>query len=886
IISWNVGAQRLIGFSRDEAIGQLAEIFIPPSDREFARVNMIADLTTMSEDPAATRRLEVQLLTSDGRVIDVSMVASAIRDRDGRLQGLSAIFRDISERKRAEREHALLAAIVESSDDAIVSLSLDMLITTWNRGAEKLFGFSAKEAIGRPIGIYIPPEVRQWEEQFLKELRTRLDRVNSFEVPCLRKDGSRVDTWTVCFGIRDKAGNLVGISAIHRDMTARKRSEHEQALLAASVKASADAIISLSLDGKITSWNPAAEKVYGFTAQEAIGQGVELFVPPDEVAQSQAGSRSVVETGEAVTFEQTARRRDGKSFTSLVNIFPILDSSGQTTGVAGIGRDITALKNTQRELVEAREAAMAASQAKSEFLSSMSHEIRTPMTAILGMAELLLESEMSPEQRRYLEILNNNGRALLDLINSILDLAKVESGRLSLEHTDFDLREVLEKTVETLATRAHNKGLELMTCVGADVPAGVVGDPLRLRQVLTNLVGNSIKFTDRGGEVLVRVDMDGAEGETVKLRFSVRDTGIGISPEQMQRLFSAFTQGDSSTARRYGGSGLGLTIVKRLVGLMQGEVSVDSQLGQGSTFSFTAQFDRSEKVDAAAPSRMARLDGCSILVADSNRTSRQVLRELLERQGATVIEAASAGDAIEQMNTSRPALTIVDDRLPETNQKGLAELIASAAKASRPVLAMIRCDDLAAGAARVRKFGITNYLVKPVKTSELGASVASALRPSANDSRPKVVPGSANSAAPVVKRALRILYADDSPDSRALVRAFLKRTPYRIDEVENGREAISAFSAGNYDAVLMDIQMPEVDGYAATRAIRQWEFDHQRPRTPVIALTASAFPDAVRSVLEAGCDMHVAKPVSKLVLLQAIYDAVQHEAPDSAAHAA
>ena len=879
IISWNAGAQRLFGYTAEQAIGRSADMFIPPESREITRKNMIEDFAIMRGNPAAVRRLEVPALLGNGRVVELSMVASGIRNSAGQLIGISSIYRDVSKRKRAEREQALLAAIVESSDDAIVSLSLDLRITSWNRGAEKLFGFSAKEAIGQIASFYIPPELRDWGQKFLLELQTRLDRVNSFEVPCLRKDGDRIDTWTVCFGIRDAAGKLLGMSAIHRDITKRKRAECEQAFMAAIVNASDDAIIGFSKDIVITSWNPAAERAYGYSAKEAIGRGFDLFVAPDQLGPALEADRQLLETGNPVMFEQPYQRKDGGSFTALVNIFAIRDHEGNIVGGAGIGRNITELKRTQRELVEAREAALAASQAKSEFLSSMSHEIRTPMTAILGMAELLAEGDINAEQQRYLEVLNSNGHALLELINSILDLAKVESGRLSLELTDFDLREIVEKSVETLATRAHSKGLELIIDIAPDVPISLVGDPLRLRQVLINLVGNAIKFTEKG-EVLVKVTRDSAAEAPLRLKFSVCDTGIGIPAAQIPRLFSPFTQADSSTARKFGGSGLGLAIVKRLVGLMEGEVGVESEPGKGSVFSFTARFEARPQAQTLAS--LPRLEGVSAVVADANPTTRSVLREIFEARGAIVKEASSCAGAVDEIRECASSLAgafaIVDDHLPEADHCGIAQVIAAANETSRTVIVMIRSDNLAADTARLRSLGLANYLTKPVKLADLSGCITSALDNSSNGkSNPDPAPQASKAAAslPIVNRALRILFADDSADNRALVRAYLKRTPYHLDEVENGARAIDAFVAGNYDVILMDIQMPEVDGYEATRAIREWEQCHQRPRTPVIALTASAFPETVRLVRAAGCDMHVAKPVKKAVLLQAIHDAVR-----------
>jgi PAS domain S-box-containing protein len=783
-----------------------------------------------------------------------------------------------AELRRAGRDLALLAAIVNSSSDAIIGFSKDLRITSWNPAAERLYGYSAREAIGRGFDLFkSADQLPQTLAAYGHILETGVPM--TFEQVSARKDGSVFTSLVNVFPIRDLDGNIIGGAGIGRDITERKRADREAASLAAIVNASHDAIINVSSESKIISWNPAAETVYGYTAAEAIGKGIEIFVPPDELQETIERTRRVVETGEPASWEQHTRRRDGTPFVSAVNIFPIRDGDGAVTGVAGIGRDITALKETERELVAAREAALAASQAKSEFLSSMSHEIRTPMTAILGMAELLSEGELSTEQRRYIEILGNNGHELLDLINSILDLAKIESGRLTLEHVGFDLTEVVEKSAQTLAIRAHAKGLELIVSIAPDVPTAMLGDPLRVRQVLINLIGNAIKFTEKG-EVLVSVERVSTPGEPVRLKFSVRDTGIGIAKDKLPALFAAFSQADSSTARKYGGSGLGLAIVKRLASLMEGEVTLESELGKGSVFSFTSPFE--VQTDAPAAVRWPDLAQVPVLIIEDNQSGRAVLRQMLSGHCASVTEAASyeAGLAAigQAVSAGRPPrLVLLDDRIASSDAHALEQLILEASSRGASIIATIHCDNLAADILRLKSLKLETYLVKPIGTGDLAKAVRDVIGEGQPDHRRAA---SDVAPLPIVDRPLKILFADDSIDNRILIRAFLKKTPYHLDEVENGRQAIDGFiAAGDYDLVLMDIQMPQVDGYAATRAIRDWEREHNHARTPIIALTASVFNEAVRLTRAAGCDAHVGKPISKATLLRAIYDAVQAAPP-------
>jgi PAS domain S-box-containing protein len=786
-----------------------------------------------------------------------------------------------------ERENALFAAIVESSDDAITTVAPDLRVTYWNRSAERLLGYTAAETIGQPFMQHIAPENRAQAMAIIERLMAHPEDVVRFEGPIPRKDGTTVEVSTVCVAIRDRQGKVIAISAIQRDLTERRLAQRETAVLAAIVNASQDAIMNVSADAKILFWNRAAEKAYGHTAAEAIGKGIELFIPAAELQESIAITKHVVETGQPASWEQTAIKPDGSSFITAVSIFALPDASGRNTSVGGIGRDITELKENERQLVFAREAALAASQAKSEFLSSMSHEIRTPMTAILGMAELLAEGELNAEQRRYIEILCNNGNALLDLINSILDLAKVESGRLTLEHVGFDLGEVVEKAAQTLAFRAHAKRLELIVSIASDVPLALLGDPLRLRQVLINLIGNAIKFTERG-EVVVSVERDSEPGETLRLKFGVRDTGIGIGQDKLPALFDDFAQADSSTARRYGGSGLGLAIVKRLAALMRGKVALESTPGKGSIFSFISPFETQPDLPAAA--RWPALENVAMLIVDNNQTGRAVLARMLGERGARMTEVASyeaGSSAIGQAVSagSPPRIVLLDDRIASEDSSELRRLIAAASQCGASVVAMIHCDNLAADVSRLRSLKIETYLVKPISVSELIKALGQALegdaveQPSDNRNRNRSAAVDARQPS-IVDRPLKILFADDSSDNRTLIRAFLKKTHYHLDEVENGRQAIDRFiAAADYDLVLMDIQMPEVDGFAATRAIRKWEQDNDRKRTPIVALTASVFGEAVRLTQAAGCDAHVAKPISRATLLRAIYDAVAGASP-------
>jgi CheY-like chemotaxis protein len=509
------------------------------------------------------------------------------------------------------------------------------------------------------------------------------------------------------------------------------------------------------------------------------------------------------------------------------------------------------------------------------------------------MADLLMETPLGDEQRRYLSTVISNGRALLALINSILDLAKVESGRINLEAVEFDLKDSVEKVLETLAIRAHEKRLELMVRFAPEIPEVVLGDPLRLSQILINLVGNAIKFTQHG-QVLVSVERDTGAAVAGALKFTVTDTGIGIPADQRHLLFHAFSQADSSTSRKYGGSGLGLAIVSRLVALMHGTVEVASEPGKGCVFSSTAQFGHAGNGAAKPAPREDALGGLRILLVDANDDSRSILCELLTAQGAQVTQEVSAAGALAQLQgdsarESRFQVVLLDGTMPARSAFEVAECLMGGGPGRPRLVMMLATNDLTGEVATLRALGVDNYIVKPVRRAELFAAVARARAPLRVEPRrdkfgpPAIAPPPAPSA--FLDRPLKILMADDSNDNRALIRAYLKKTPYHLEEAEDGQEAIDKFVAGKFDLVLMDIQMPVVDGYEATSTIRIWEVANGRHRTPIVALTASALEEAVHRTKAAGCDAHVTKPVKKSTLLDAIRDAVEMSASDDDAAA-
>ncbi|HLX37426.1 MAG TPA: ATP-binding protein, partial [Candidatus Binataceae bacterium] len=462
-----------------------------------------------------------------------------------------------------------------------------------------------------------------------------------------------------------------------------------------------------------------------------------------------------------------------------------------------MNQTIAKLKQSREELIVTGQAALAASKAKSEFLSSMSHEIRTPMNAILGMADLLSETELNPEQHRFLDVIRDNGGSLLELINSILDLARIESGRLQVEQAEFDLSDLVDKTLASFAVRAHSKGLELAARIAPGVPQHLVGDRFRLRQILVNLVGNALKFTEVG-EVVVLIENDPEASQLGHLKFTVKDTGVGIPADKLQAIFNDFTQVDSSTTRKYGGTGLGLSIVKRLVGLMDGHIWVESEVGKGSTFIFTVGFGLASKTITAKANLIPDLKGLRMLIVDDNATNREIAREMVVSIGAIVEEAESGEQALsamrEAVNQARPfKMILLDMRMPEMDGLEVAARVRKELKDQAPLILMLSSDDLAPQLSRMRTAGLDAYLVKPITRRELFDAIAKVLAQSRAAAEAAVARGKTDSAPQATASevpAARILVAEDSPDNRLLISAYLKNTSCTVDFAENGRIAV------------------------------------------------------------------------------------------------
>jgi two-component system sensor histidine kinase/response regulator len=648
-----------------------------------------------------------------------------------------------------------------------------------------------------------------------------------------------------------------------------KRTEEELATL---FRTSRDMLCIADFEGYLLRVNPAWARTLGYTEEELTSTPYMDFVHPDDRDSTGATAESVSGGTSALLFENRYRHKDGSYRWLSWNSTPV-EKDGLIYCTV---RDVTEQKRVAAELKHAREAADSANLAKSDFLANMSHEIRTPMNAVIGMTELLQDTPLSSDQREYVHTLQDAAESLLAVISDILDFSKIEAGMLELSPVTFDLREALENTLRTLGVRAHEKGLELVCEVGAEVPETLVGDAPRLRQVVLNLVGNAIKFTDHG-EVLLQVETtETVRGETT-LRFEVADTGIGIPSDKQDLIFEAFAQADGSTTREYGGTGLGLAIAARLVRMMGGSVSVDSQPGRGSRFVFTARF-------GVAPPDATRsrtvtpesLRGLRVLVVDDNATNRRILTEMLTRWDM-VPKAVSGGQAaLEELEkaagTGAPyPLVLLDGNMPGMDGFAVAEQIKERDQVAGASIMMLTSSARPGDRARCLELGVASYVSKPIKRSDLFDTITDVLasRPGKRIHRPRpaVVPTTEG------QRRLRVLVAEDNAVNQQVAMGFLDRAGHAAAVVSNGREVLATLAQHDFDLILMDLQMPELDGFETTAVIRGEERS-TGAHIPIVALTAHVVKGDAERCIAAGMDGYVPKPLRARELFAAIESAL------------
>ncbi len=640
-----------------------------------------------------------------------------------------------------------------------------------------------------------------------------------------------------------------------------------------------DAIITINEKGIVQTFNPAAERIFGYSANEMIGKNIKLIVPKPHSDLHDGYIRRYLETGEyriiGKTRELFGIRKDNISFPIEISVSEM--KLGNEISFIGIIRDISQRKLIESELIRAREDAEKANRAKSDFLAVMSHEIRTPMNGILGMTQLALDTELTQEQRDHMNLVLYAAESLLSIINDILDFSKIEAGKLDLDFSDFHLRDRLEEIIQSLAVRAGQKKLELILSVSEDVPEIVTGDIGRLRQILINLIGNAIKFTETG-EVVVNVGVISVIDDQVELQFDINDTGIGIPTEKTKVIFNPFTQVDSSTTRKYGGTGLGLAITTQLVDLMQGKIWVESRLGEGSQFHFTCKMGtRPHESSPSLNEYLNAIKQVRILVVDDNDTNRMILEKMLTKWGMIPQAVNSAKGALEILNSSihddqQFKMALIDVMMPEMDGFELTDIIRSNDQWSDLKIAIMSSANPSGSCERCQELRVQAYLRKPLISNDLLHSIAMALKPRELSVVKTASPVSVESLVPV--KALKILLAEDNLVNQKLATLILQKQGHSVVIAGNGLEAFEKIGSDDFDLVLMDVQMPEMDGLEATRLIRRME-DTRLRNIPIIAMTAHAVKGDEEMCLEAGMDAYVSKPISRSQLFQTMQNVME-----------
>ena len=835
VTSWNPGAERLFQYTAEEAIGAHLDDLVAttPELREEA-AQYSAERIGGQQFRAITRRTR-----KDGSLVDVELLAAPVLIGGERV-GHSVIYHDITE---VQQQRRWLESVLNLSPTAIITTDDEMHVTTWNPEAERLFGYTAEEAIGTAIDDLVVTTPEQREESDRLDAQAAGGHGVRVITRRTRKDGSLVDVELVTAPVR-VGGERVGHSVIYHDVgpIQRQRRYYE-----ALVQRSPSAIVLMDPGGIVTSWNPAAERLFDYAAEEAIGRHIDdLIAAHDEIRAEGAAYTDRGMSGELVHAITKRMRKDG----TLVDVemfgAPVI-VAGEPVGLYGLFHDI-------RDLQQARRDAEAATEAKSAFLATMSHEIRTPLNAVIGMTGLLLDTELTPEQRNFAEVARSSGDALLAVINDILDFSKIEAGRLDLDRAPFDLRECIESALELVAAGALKKGLDLAYDLDPAAPGALFGDVTRLRQILINLLNNAVKFTERG-EVVITAGAERIDAsDRYRIHFAVRDTGIGIPEDRMDRLFESFSQVDRSTTRRYGGTGLGLAISRRLTELMGGDLWAESRVGVGSTFHVTIVAQSAPAtVRPFERSEATHLTGKRVLIVDDNETNRDILARQAESWGMLASGTGHPAEALEWIGRGDPFdVAVLDMQMPDMDGLTLASHIRQQRDAQALPLVMLT----SLGRTEDTEVEFAAYLTKPVKPSQLYESLTGILG-GVETVATSTVPVSEDGLAQ--RLHLRILVVEDNPVNQQLMLLLLEKLGYRADVAANGVEALEALERQPYDAVLMDVEMPEMDGLEATRRIHGRWPPERRPH--IVAVTANALPGERELCIQAGMDDYIAKPI-------------------------
>jgi PAS domain S-box-containing protein len=811
---------------------------------------------------------------------------SPIKNDDGEITHFVAVKEDITERKKTREalrkseerfrgyfEHSQIGMTVTSPDKGWIEV---------NDQLQQMLGYSLDELRQMTWAeLTHPDDLAADLKNFDRMMAGEIDDY-AMDKRFIRKDGKIVYANLTVSCVRDENGDVQNILASMMDITERKRAEEEiknsQQRLAQIIDFLPDPTWVVDNEGTVVRWNKALEKMVNIKAEDMVGKGSYEYALPFYGERRPVLIDLVRNWQPEYEKKYLTVKKDGKNLISesyhehlgdsgiylSATAGLLYDTAGKIAGAIESLRDITESKHMEEELIEAKQAADEANKAKGDFLANMSHEIRTPMNAVIGMAHLALKTDLSPKQRDYLKKIQTSANALLGIINDILDFSKIEAGKMDIENVDFNLEDVMDNLANLVTVKAQEKeDLEVLFNTSWEVPHFLVGDPLRLGQVLINLANNAVKFTDTG-EIVVSSELLKRNEDRVTLKFSVRDTGIGLTEEQAGKLFQSFSQADASTTRKYGGTGLGLAISKKLVNMMGGEIWVESEYGQGTTFSFTADFglgkERAKERFMASPD----LRGIKALVVDDNVTSREILKDMLESFTFKVTVAASGLEGISELESvpqDQPfELVVMDWKMPEMDGIEAAERIKNHPGLSKiPAIILVTAYGREALMQRVERVGLDGFLLKPISPSVLFDATMQAFGKGIPEESKVRRKGAKEAEALKQIQGARVLLVEDNEINQQVAREILEGAGLNVSLADNGQEAIAAIEKHPYDAVLMDVQMPVMDGYTATRKIRNLKSEIRN--LPIIAMTAHAMAGDADKSIAAGMSGHVTKPI-------------------------
>jgi PAS domain S-box-containing protein len=862
IETFNQAAQRIFGYSADEVIGRNIIMLMPESYRSAHQQHLKSYISTGQSKVMGHGRT-IEGLRKNGTSFPLRLAVSD-SEMDGR-QIFTGMLQDLTEQKIKETKLRNLTRVVEQSPASIIITDVDGIIEYANPAFSRVSGYSPQEAIGRKSSLLKSGRTSLATYQ---KLWTTIKAGDEFkgEVINRKKGGEHFWQAISISPIRNETAEIVNFLGIQEDISKRKQAEAELLRFRTALDVTADAIYLIDREqGKFIDSNRAAWQRLGYNCDELLEMGPQDI---DIHYQRIDDKRLKTDDYEGVVIQSEHQRKDGSCFPVDVHLHAIADSDDSDLLVAVV-HDVSEQKRVQNELKQAKESAENANQAKSEFLATMSHEIRTPMNAIIGMNYLALQTQLTAKQYNYISKAHDSAEQLLGIINDILDFSKIEAGEMSMESIDFNLLKVLDKLAHLLAIRAEEKGLEFIYDLAPDLPLNLIGDPMRLSQVLLNLGNNAIKFTAQG-EVTIEIKKISAQNQQVHLAFAVKDTGIGIDAKQQQYLFKAFTQADNSISRNYGGTGLGLVISKRLIELMGGSIQIISELNKGSVFSFDANFGyhhSEQQTSLKAPENILKK---RILVVDDNKTVRELLQQQLLNFGFPVDIAATGQEALEALQVAEQLkmpflLVLIDWLMPEMDGLALASIMQkNNSQNSPPIVIMTSENHSEQLATEISNIKLAGTLIKPICPSSLLNTILTVfgVHTDFRSSRRHEITSVTNNETRLFDA--RILLVEDNELNQELALELLLSANMQVSVVSNGQEALDIMATTEFDGVLMDVHMPVMDGFTACKKIRE---QSQFKDLPIIALTANAMVGNREKALAVGMNDHIAKPINPQKML-------------------